>query len=248
MMSTHQAYYLDEMGKPVRPPIAAYSYEPRVRPWYTEGRANGAEWSSTILAWNPDCLISASIPMYDKFGAFRGVLTTAASITNIEKDLNVLVPDGATVYVLDVDSGRLVFTSKEGMSGEYDSSTSSCIQYYANASSNRAIRETADELQRQATFHRDGSATADGSPSGYEVPSVNPFLFNGYWVEVEKISKIGGLRLRSPWLFVVVQVACPVDFFFERRKDTDAELEVANTLGDCKLCPKNAVQQSGELA
>jgi hypothetical protein len=245
MMSTHQAYYLDEMGKPVRPPIAAYSYEPRVRPWYTEGRANGAEWSSTILAWNPDCLISASIPMYDKFGAFRGVLTTAASITNIEKDLNVLVPDGATVYVLDVDSGRLVFTSKEGMSGEYDSSTSSCIQYYANASSNRAIRETADELQRQATFHRDGSATADGSPSGYEVPSVNPFLFNGYWVEVEKISKIGGLRLRSPWLFVVVQVACPVDFFFERRKDTDAELEVANTLGDCKLCPKNAVCSGG---
>ena len=224
------------MGKPVHPPVVAYSsYDPRDRPWYSEGRTHGADWSSDILTWGSDYLISASISVAEKFGKFRGVLNAAASIANIESELSSVVPEGAVLYAMQKDTGELVFTSIPGLSGEV--SGSSYVQNYAAASESRAIRESACELQR----HDDDYSYCQTSTTEYTVPSVNPFLWEGYWIEVEEISKIGGLSLRSPWLFVVIQEACTTDFFFKKTNGASSTFVTkASSLGDCHPCPENA--------
>ena len=236
--------HLTEMGTAVYPPVATYTnYEPRTRPWYTEAQTYGADWSSNILTWGADALISGAVPIKNHKGEFLGVLQTAASIATIEAELSKLVPDGSMVYVFQKETGKIMFTSELGQSG---SIVGGSYQYnYANMSANNVIRESAQELQRQSAWYSGGNYDDDDATgkysSAYKMPNVNPFLFDGYWVEVEEINKIGGLHLRTPWMFVVIQTACTESYFFKRAaKAHKKKVTKANSLGDCHMCPLGA--------
>ncbi|MFE1747115.1 ATP-binding protein [Coleofasciculus sp. H7-2] len=83
---------VDSEGKPTQLKETHPNYDPRNRPWYKAARvANKPHWNKIYQYYiQPSLGISASKPVYDKTGTFRGVVVTDLFLSKISSFLQTL--------------------------------------------------------------------------------------------------------------------------------------------------------------
>jgi len=111
------SYLLDEQGNESQNPIASKNYDPRQREWYqTAKRVGLPTWSPIYSFASSDervLGISPISPVYDKKGAFQGVLASDLSLAEISLFLrNLKLDSGATIFIIETN-GKVIATSSD---------------------------------------------------------------------------------------------------------------------------------------
>lgn len=89
-------------------------FDPRIRSWYILTKKAGKPIFSPLYKHfiRDDLILSSSYPIYNKEGAFQGVLATRLTLSNLSNSLKETVKDRmATAYIVERTTGDLVASS-----------------------------------------------------------------------------------------------------------------------------------------
>ncbi len=95
-------------------------YDPRVRPWFTEGVKNGKTAITGLYLdqGTQTSIVSVSSPVYFRDGSLRGVLSADVSLDTIEEKLKKIKVRGKGYSVLINETGTILFHPKRSMIGK----------------------------------------------------------------------------------------------------------------------------------
>ena len=167
--------------------------------WYSKGK----ETSQWVIddPWAGELVIRGVTPLYSPTGRFLGIMNTGVSMTSIENMLVTNAKDGSIIYIIGQKSKKIMASTITGASGNFVDDWTFDFSNISNVNST-IIRDSAQLLENEW---------------GLDIPTVNPFLWKGYWVTVKRTNETGTyannvMRFEDPMLFVFLQLACNSDF------------------------------------
>ncbi|MEG4218905.1 histidine kinase dimerization/phospho-acceptor domain-containing protein [Microcoleus sp. Pol14C6] len=184
---------VDREGNPTQFKETHPDYDPRIRPWYKAAKVAGKpQWNKIYQYFiQPSLGISASQPVYDKNGTFRGVVSTDLFLSKICDFLQSLkIGKSGKTFIIE-RSGFLVASSTPKKPFLNSKNRKKTQRLKASESSVPLIQGTAQHL-----IERFGNFTEIDSNSQLE------FMLNGQreFVQVSPFQDGRGLD----WLIVVV--------------------------------------------
>ena len=118
---------MNTKGEIIQPPIKDYGrYDPRERPFYQNAVSARAShfkdvfWLAGLNTWYGQVAIQAVARIYDDFAETRnlvGVAATSVSLNFLERLFQSTSAEGTLMYATMKDSGKLLFSSVQGVSG-----------------------------------------------------------------------------------------------------------------------------------
>ena len=137
---------VDRQGKPTGQKETHPSYDPRIRPWYVRAKqANRPQWNPIYQYYiQPSLGISASQPVYDQTGTFRGIVSTDLFLSGISQFLQRLkIGRSGKTFIIE-RSGLMVASSTSEQ--PFLSNGKEVTRLKATESSIPLIRSTAQHL------------------------------------------------------------------------------------------------------
>ena len=209
------AYADADTGKWFLPAGCWGPYDPRERPWYLSGRANGSTVLTSPFSWMASSFISSQVALRDRDGTLIGVATAAFDLSALQGSLARMTSGREprpVLFILDLSGQNRVLVNSESFAWINVPATSHPLGRIRNAST-ELLRRWNESLSFPFI-------SEDGS----------------FWVEATRIESIQGLRLRSSeglvtWAFVVMQnVDCPPGFHAKNCRQGGADC------GRCERC------------